>query len=166
MENVRRYCTYNTLPYAGMGLKFICNRKWEVLWKTWRVRNGIDAASERVKTVAITCNLANGATCRRCRCCCNYLYSERECLSVLRKSTSSWTFLRGSPSQGIPSDLGNTKINYRPNIIHIPCIKNIIHIIFYCVITKCALSYKLRLELSIVRTSIYKGILFVVMQNT
>jgi len=23
MENVRRYCTYNTPPNAGMGLKFI-----------------------------------------------------------------------------------------------------------------------------------------------
>ena len=37
--------------------------------------------------------------------------------------------LRGSPSQDIPSDLWNTKINYRRNIVHIPCIKNIIHII-------------------------------------
>ena len=32
----------------------------------------------------------------------------------------SW---RGSPSQEIPIDLWNEKINYRLNIIHIPCIK-------------------------------------------
>jgi hypothetical protein len=37
----------------------------------------------------------------------------------------SW---RGSPSQKIPSDLWNEKINHL-HIIHIPCIKNIVHII-------------------------------------
>jgi hypothetical protein len=37
----------------------------------------------------------------------------------------SW---RGSPSQEIPSDLWNAKINYCDSI-HIPCIKNIVHII-------------------------------------
>jgi hypothetical protein len=38
----------------------------------------------------------------------------------------SW---RGSPSQENPSDLWNAKINYCLNIIHIPCIKNTVHII-------------------------------------
>jgi len=38
----------------------------------------------------------------------------------------SW---RGSPSQEIFSDLWNAKINYRLNIIHIPCIKSIVHVI-------------------------------------
>jgi hypothetical protein len=45
----------------------------------------------------------------------------------------SW---RGSPSQEIPSDLWNEKINYRLNIILIPCIKNIVHII----LEKCIFS--------------------------
>ena len=40
----------------------------------------------------------------------------------------SW---RGSPSQEIPNDLWNEKINYRRNLIHIPCIKNIVHIIVW-----------------------------------
>jgi hypothetical protein len=38
----------------------------------------------------------------------------------------SW---RGSPSQEIPSELWDENINYRLNIIHIPCIKNIVNII-------------------------------------
>ena len=38
----------------------------------------------------------------------------------------SW---RGSRSQEIHSFLWNAKINFRLNIIHIPCIKNIGHII-------------------------------------
>jgi len=38
----------------------------------------------------------------------------------------SW---RGSPSQETFSDLWKAKINNCPNIIHIPCIKNIVHII-------------------------------------
>jgi hypothetical protein len=84
----------------------------------------------------------------------------------------SW---RGSPNQEIPSDLWNEKINYRLNIIHIPCIKNIVTIILKnafsvdrylnCVISKYMLSYMYRLELPIVRTSLYKGILVVGMQN-
>ena len=38
----------------------------------------------------------------------------------------SW---RGSPSQETFSDLRKAKINNCLNIIHIPCIKNIVHII-------------------------------------
>jgi len=36
---------------------------------------------------------------------------------------------RGSQSQEIPSDLWDERFNYRRNLIHIPCIKNIVHII-------------------------------------
>jgi hypothetical protein len=77
---------------------------------------------------------------------------------------------RGSQIQEIPIDLWNEKINYRLNLIHIPCIKNIVHVILKafsvdkylnCVITKYMLSYMFRLELPIVRTSVYKGILVV-----
>ena len=80
----------------------------------------------------------------------------------------SW---KGSPSQEIPRDLWNAKINYLLNIIHIPRIKNIIRIILknafsvykylQCVITKYTFYYKFRLELPFVRTSVYKGILVV-----
>jgi hypothetical protein len=82
----------------------------------------------------------------------------------------SW---RGSPSQEIFSDLWNTKMNYCLNIIHIPCIKNIVHLILKnafsvdkylnCVITKYMLSSMFQLELPIVRTSVYKGVLVVFM---
>ena len=80
----------------------------------------------------------------------------------------SW---RGSPSQKIPCDLWNAKINYHLNIIHIPCIKNIAHFILKnafsvekylkCVLTKYMLSYMFRLELPIFRTSVCKVILVV-----
>jgi len=50
-----------------------------------------------------------------------YQYFENQLLVE-----QSW---RGSPSQKIPIDLWNEKINYRLNIIHIPCIKNIVYII-------------------------------------
>ena len=80
----------------------------------------------------------------------------------------SW---RGSPSQEIPSGLWNAKINYRLNIIHIPCIKNIVHIVLKnafsvdkylnCVITKYMLFYMFQLQPPTVRTSVYEGIMVV-----
>jgi hypothetical protein len=84
----------------------------------------------------------------------------------------SW---RGSPSQEIPSDLWN-EINYRLNIIYIPCIKkycscyskkNAFSVDKYlnCILTKYMLSYMFRLELPIVRTSVYKVNLVGGMQN-
>ena len=48
MENVRRYCTYNTLPNAGMGIKFIGTGDGGVFWKKRRERNGSDGQRKNI----------------------------------------------------------------------------------------------------------------------
>ena len=79
MEIVHRYCTYNTLLNAGVGLGLL---EQEIGGALERDMSGIvlTRPAKEYKPQRSFASLANGGTFRRCNC----LYSERKCLTVLR----------------------------------------------------------------------------------